>query len=173
MRELARHRLNNKVFLIVDDDAQQVRLIGKILQMIGAVRVVSATNGPEALEHFRQNRIDFVITDLLMSPMDGFELSRRIRGLPNKNVQEIPIIVSTGYSTRINVEKARDSGVTEVMRKPYMPVDLFHRVLAILDQPRPFVADRVFRGPDRRRRLELSPVGERRLLEAVNEPLQT
>jgi len=151
---LTDHRLKNKVFLIVDDDEPQVKLIGKILQMIGAVRVLNATSGPQALEIFRRSRVDFVITDLLMMPMNGFELSRRIRSLPNRNAQEIPIIVSTGYSTLINVEKARDSGVTEVLRKPYMPVDLFHRVLSALDQPRAFVTEPQFRGPDRRRRLE-------------------
>lgn len=164
----------NKVFLVVDDDEQQVLLISKILQMIGAVRVSHATSGPQALELFRQTRIDFVITDLLMSPMDGFELSRRIRSVPQQNAREVPIIVSTGYSTLINVENARDSGVTEVLRKPYMPVDLFHRVLSVLDGPRDFVSVSAFRGPDRRRHEDLPPMaGERRYLEAETPNLQT
>jgi len=170
---LSQHRLLNKVFLVVDDDEQQVLLISKILQMIGAVRVSHATSGPEALELFRQTRIDFVITDLLMSPMDGFELSRRIRALPQLNAREVPIIVSTGYSSLVNVENARDAGVTEVLRKPYMPVDLFHRVLSILDKPREFVAASAFKGPDRRRHEDVPPLaGDRRYTEAETSILQ-
>lgn len=171
---MAQHRLDNRVFLVVDDDQQQRTLIGKILQMMGADRVVNAANGPEALDLFRQSRIDLVITDLRMSPMDGFELSRRIRAMDMPNIREVPIIVSTGYSTQVNVENARDAGVTEVLRKPYMPIDLFHRVLSVLDQPRPFIARRKFSGPDRRRRVEaFLGAAERRLatLEAI--PQQT
>ncbi len=159
------HRLDSKVFLIVDDDPAQVALIGKILRMIGVVKLATANNGEEALERFQTGRVDMVISDLLMDGMDGFELARRIRRLPMAYVREIPIIVSTGYSTLVNVEAARDAGVTEVMRKPYLPIDLFHRVLAVLDQPREFVYQNSFQGPDRRRREDAPPRVERRTRE--------
>lgn len=165
---MPQHHLNNRTFLVVEDDQAQLSLIGKILQMMGADRVVYAANGPDALDLFGQTRIDFVITDLRMSPMDGFELSRRIRAMNVQTVREIPIIVSTGYSTQLNIENARDAGVTEILRKPYMPVDLFHRVLSILDRPRHFVAGNAFTGPDRRRRLDaFSDLAERRLRVSV------
>jgi two-component system, chemotaxis family, chemotaxis protein CheY len=160
---LTRIRLENKAFLIVDDDPLQLRLIEKVVSMIGGVRVVAASGGHQALEIFRQGRVDFVLCDLMMFPMDGFELCRQIRKLPFSNVRQIPIIISTGYSTMVNVESARDAGATEILRKPYTPIDLFDRVLSVLDKPREFVSQIHFRGPDRRRRFETPPgIGERR-----------
>ncbi|MBT3791273.1 MAG: response regulator [Alphaproteobacteria bacterium] len=160
---MTRNRLENKVFLIVDDDPMQLRLIEKVVSLIGGVKVMAATGGHQALEIFRQGRVDFVLCDLMMFPMDGFELCRNIRKLPFANVKQIPIIVSTGYSTMLNVESARDAGATEILRKPYNPVKLFDRVLSVLDRPRDFIAQPHFRGPDRRRKFLTPPgVGERR-----------
>jgi two-component system, chemotaxis family, chemotaxis protein CheY len=160
---VTRNRLENKVFLIVDDDPLQLRLIEKVVSLIGGVKVVCVSGGEEALEVFRQGQVDFVLCDLLMFPMDGFELCRQIRRLPFSAVKQIPVIVSTGYSTMVNLEQARDAGATEILRKPYNPMKLFDRVLSVLDKPRDFIAEDYFRGPDRRRKLEVPPgVGERR-----------
>ena len=167
---MTQNRLENKVFLIVDDDPLQLRLIEKVVSMIGGVRVVAVDGGHQALEVFRQGRVDFVLCDLMMFPMDGFELCRQIRRLPFSNVKNIPVIVSTGYSTLVNVETARDAGATEILKKPYTPVDLFDRVLSVLDKPREFISEIHFRGPDRRRRFETPPgVGERRFSAAPAE----
>ena len=166
---MTRNRLENKIFLIVDDDPLQLRLIEKVVSMIGGVHVVTASGGHKALEIFRQTRVDLVLCDLMMFPMDGFELCRQIRKLPFASIKPIPIIVSTGYSTLLNVETARDAGATEILRKPYMPIDLFDRVLSVFDKPRDFIAGFHFRGPDRRRRHAMpSGVGERRFSAATS-----
>ncbi|MBT5919794.1 MAG: hypothetical protein HOH26_14750, partial [Alphaproteobacteria bacterium] len=46
---MTRNRLENKVFLIVDDDPMQLRLIEKVVSLIGGVKVMAATGGHQAL----------------------------------------------------------------------------------------------------------------------------
>ena len=87
-----------------------------------------------------------------MEPGDGFDLVDMIRNEPDSPNRYLPVIMLTGHSEKERVEMARDHGVTEFLVKPVTPKDLLARVLAIIENPRPFVRSTDYFGPDRRRR---------------------
>ena len=60
----------------------------------------------------------------------------------------------TAFSSVKRVAIARDSGITEFLRKPFTAEALYKRIEAIVEKPRPFVLSDNFTGPDRRRKAD-------------------
>ena len=81
-----------KAILFVDDHEVLARLSCEILEMQG-YRAVSAYNAQDALDKFRREKFDILVTDFRMEGMNGLELARQIHATePN-----IPVIIVTGY----------------------------------------------------------------------------
>jgi len=119
---------------------------------LGVSDVLEAMDGEEALALLAQGRIDFILTDLSMKPVDGIAFTRQVR-LSEESVNPyIPIIMVTGHTEKHRVEAARDAGVTEVLAKPVTAQNLYLRIAEIVERPRPYVRCEEFFGPDRRRR---------------------
>lgn len=96
--------------LLVDDQRSFLDLAAALLQDAG-YRVLTASNGPEALSHFRVGQhIDVLITDLSMPVMDGAELARNLRSIG----LTLPIVYLSGYDATL----ARDPQSDAVLQKP-------------------------------------------------------
>lgn len=149
-------------FLVVDDNDHMRRLVRLILHSMGVDEVYEAHDGADAVSQMRQVAPDIVITDWMMQPMNGLELTEFIRKSPESPNRFMPIIMMTGFAEREQVFKARDTGVTEFLVKPLSAVSLFSRVEAIVEKPRPFVHVGEYFGPDRRRRKDEYSGQERR-----------
>src|SRR5258708_13328011 len=69
--------------LVVDDHPNTATTLARAISLIGdAVKVTFATNGMEALESARDEKVDILITDVVMPGMDGLELVERFRVQP-------------------------------------------------------------------------------------------
>ena len=117
-----------KKVLIVDDDDAIRELVARILEMAG-YETCTARDGHEALEQFRAERPDLVVTDLVMPLMDGFELCRRIRGFSS-----VPIIVMTGAGT-IDRSEAVNVGANLFLAKPLRVDELLGHIASLLRSP--------------------------------------
>ncbi len=118
--------------LLVDDEEMLVAVITDMLKMLG-YEVASANRSLDALQLFQSqcDRFHLVITDFTMPEMTGMELAAellRIRG-------DIPIILSTGFTSSEIREKAMTMGIREVMMKPFILQELAETVRSILDGP--------------------------------------
>ena len=101
--------------LLVDDEPSLVEVGQRLLERLG-YRVTAATSSPEALEIFKRSphRFDLVITDFTMPKLTGAKLAEELlRIRPG-----LPIIISTGFSDRINPELAREMGIKSFVYKP-------------------------------------------------------
>lgn len=143
----------SKLNILVIEDVEPMRtLIVKILESIGIKNVRSKANGQEGFEEFCYGAYDIVITDWEMEPVNGMDLTKRIRTDTSSPNRMVPIIVITGYSALDRVKKARDIGVTEFLVKPFSAADMMHRIAAVINKPRDFVeVEQDYFGPDRRR----------------------
>jgi two-component system, chemotaxis family, chemotaxis protein CheY len=149
-------RLGDIKIMIADDDHRIAGIIKEILATIGFKGVVAVRNGEDALRLMRTENIDILITDWRMTPMDGISLIKYIRNNENSPNRFLPIIMLTGNVEREQVEIARDSGITELVIKPFSAKTLCDRIALLIEHPRGFVVTKGFVGPDRRRRL-ISP----------------
>ncbi len=142
--------------LIVDDDEFTRVLIKEVLQIIGftAPNIRLAGDGLAAFKHLEEEKIHIVMSDLRMKPMDGLTFVRKLRDPDNSPDPFVPVIFCTAYTDQAKVERARDMGVNEVIAKPISIGNVESRIRAVLEQPRPFVNESYYFGPDRRRRHE-------------------
>ena len=107
---------NGEQILIVDDEANILKVTKMIFEKHN-YRVLSASDGPEALALFAQKMKDIggVVTDISMPYMDGVALVRALK----KMKSDIPIIASTGQGDQPGVDELEALGVTNFLTKPY------------------------------------------------------
>lgn len=138
--------------LVVEDTGPMRELIVSVLETLGVGRVYTATDGERGFETFRTKQPDIVIADWHMEPINGIDLTTRIRKDPMSPNRMAPIVLVTGYSALIRVAQARDAGVTEFMVKPFSANDMAKRIAYVINKPRDFIDSKDYFGPDRRRR---------------------
>jgi CheY-like chemotaxis protein len=114
--------------LVVDDDEVMRDLLKRVLERSGYV-VVTARDGRDGVERFRDQEVDLAITDMVMPVMDGLEMIRAmVAEQPN-----IRIIAVSGVDDWDNYLKtARSLGAKAVLRKPVSSADLVNTVRRVL-----------------------------------------
>ncbi|MCB1680392.1 MAG: response regulator [Rhodospirillales bacterium] len=145
-------QLNKLSILVVEDVAPMRQLLMVILETLGVGRVISAIDGYEGFETFCAEKPDIVITDWHMQPIDGIDLTRKIRKAPESPDKTVPVIMLTGFNSLNRIEISRDAGVTEYLAKPFTAEGLIKRIAHVIENPRDFVLTPTYFGPDRRRK---------------------
>ncbi len=140
--------------LIAEDCKPMQDLLADMLDTLGCGRIYRAMDGEQAFQIFAKERPDIVITDWLMKPVDGLELTQMIRKSADSSNRFLPVIMLSGYSSYNRVMKARDSGITEFLVKPFTAADISKRIVHVVNHPRDFIYTSDFFGPDRRRRAD-------------------
>jgi CheY-like chemotaxis protein len=103
------------VILVVDDSADNVALLSLDLQQMG-YRVVTATNGEEAVSVASAILPNLILMDISMPRLDGLGATRRIREI--EPLREVPIIALTAFDTEGFKRAAYDVGVSGYLTKP-------------------------------------------------------
>ncbi|MEJ2220605.1 MAG: PAS domain S-box protein [Desulfobacterales bacterium] len=121
----------NEHILFIDDEDTLIDLGESMLKKLG-YRVETRTRPDEALESFRAapDNYDLVISDMTMPGMTGDLLAAELM----KIRADIPVIICTGYSERIDEKRARDLGIKGLVMKPFTIRGLSKTVRDVLDQ---------------------------------------
>ena len=116
--------------LFVDDEKFQTDLATQVLVRLGYT-IVAKTSSPDALALFIEDpaAFDLVITDLSMPQLAGDALARKIHRLR----PDLPIILSSGFSTAISDEAAREMGFSAYLKKPLVMRELSAAIREVLD----------------------------------------
>ena len=115
-----------KLLLLVDDDDDIRDVAAAALELVNGFRIVTATNGLDALRQAKEHRPDGIVLDVMMPGMDGLETVRRLRADPA--TADIPVILLTA---RVDGEKPTDA-VAGVIRKPFDPMGLGAEISRLL-----------------------------------------
>ncbi|GAB4561359.1 MAG: hypothetical protein Tsb0017_18920 [Geothermobacteraceae bacterium] len=125
------HRLEgDETVLLVEDDDMVRNLLANMLREFG-YKVLEAGNGSEALELFTAagERIDLVVTDLVMPETGGADLADRIRA----SHPDIPFVFTTGYAPDTMQQRLAALPNTRLLSKPLAPTTLLGAVRTLLD----------------------------------------
>ena len=165
----------SRITVLVVEDALEIRsLLVSVMRQIGVGNILRAGDGMDATELMREMRhnpikvgaaeIDIIISDWVMSPVDGGTLLRWVRRHKESPDPFMPFFIISGYSDEERITIARDLGVSDFIVKPFRIDDIIEHVQAAVRDERRYVKAPGYFGPDRRRKVV--PVAEDRRDEA-------
>ena len=122
--------LGSERILFVDDEAPLVQIARTLLESLG-YRVAGHVDPVGALDAFKEDpqAFDLVVTDMAMPGMTGEELVKQIAGLR----PDLPVVLCTGFSSRMDRERAEQLGIRKFLRKPLEMKEFAKVVRKILD----------------------------------------
>lgn len=138
--------------LVVDDEPPQLELISGFLKKQG-FEVTLAESGEKALQIFRRESFDLVLTDQRMPNLSGLDLLKAVRAVN----PETPVIVVTAYGSIETAVSAIKAGATDYLTKPLNLDELLHRIEKVREHHRLVLENRDLR----------EELGERHRIEGI------
>ena len=138
--------------LVVDDEPAQREMISGFLKK-QAFDVVVAENGAKALELFRQDSIDLILTDQRMPHLSGLDLLQAVRAIN----PETPVILMTAFGNIESAVSAIQGGAADYLTKPLNLEELLYRIRQVSDRYRIIAENRELR----------EALGERNRIEGI------
>ncbi len=125
---------HERPILVVDDDAKIVRLVRTYLEREGYA-VVTAADGPAALDAIETHQPSLVVLDLMLPELDGRAVIRAVRR--DDEAAATPIIILSARGTTIDRIAGLEDGADDYLPKPFSPAELVLRVKSILRRAAP------------------------------------
>ncbi len=119
-------------FLIVDDFSTMRRIVRGLLKEIGFANAEEAEDGVDALNQLRGSKFDFVVSDINMPNMTGFELLNAIKADPA--LKHIPVLMVTAEARKEDIVLAAQSGAAGYIVKPFTKATLEEKVMKIIQK---------------------------------------
>ena len=110
-----------KKILVADDKREVLELVTCTLEG-EEYKVVTASNGQEALMRIREEDPDLILLDVIMPKMNGLEVLKELRKDPN--TRDTPVIMLSAMGQKQDKEKGQSLGATEYIIKPFSPAEL-------------------------------------------------
>ena len=126
----------NMHILIVDDFSTMRRIVRNLLKEIGFTNVDEAEDGQVGLNKLRAGSFEFVVSDLNMPNMNGFEMLRQIRA--DEKLKSLPVLLVTAEAKKEDIVTAAQIGASGYIVKPFTKATLeekFTKILAKMAVP--------------------------------------
>lgn len=120
--------------LVIDDEPDAAEIVKMLLEMYGA-QVITASNGMEGLRLIHKQRPRFVVCDISMPEMTGWELIDAVKH--DRTVSMIPIVALTAHAMSGDREKAIAKGFHNYLSKPLRPDTFVSELLLLLTDEMP------------------------------------
>jgi two-component system chemotaxis response regulator CheY len=119
-------------FLIVDDFSTMRRIVRGLLKEIGYHNVEEAEDGAVALGMLRADKFDFVVSDINMPAMNGFELLAAVKA--DAGLKHLPVLMVTAEARKEDIVRAAKEGAAGYIVKPFAKATLEEKVQKILQK---------------------------------------
>ena len=127
--------MSEKVILVIDDDEMNLQIAKMVLERKLPCKVIGVDNGVEGIEILKSRYVSLVLLDVMMPDFDGIETLQEIRH--DDLIKDVPVMMLTASGDIGVIQKARLLGVTDYVRKPFLPADLVSRVEKKLAEEKP------------------------------------
>ncbi|RXP63562.1 response regulator [Lutibacter sp. HS1-25] len=117
------NKLGLKILLVEDNKTNQI--LAKTRLERWNCKVDIANNGIEGVKKVQKNMYNIILMDIQMPVMDGYEATEIIKNDLSKNKSKIPIIAMTAYTSKKDIQRAFDVGMSDYIFKPFKTSDLF------------------------------------------------
>ena len=116
---------DKKLILVVDDNAENLKVLGSILKLNG-LSPAFAQNGIKALHSVKKKLPELILLDVMMPEMDGFEVCRQLK--QDSRAREVPVIFLTAKTEKEDVIQGLELGAVDYVTKPFNSKELMTRV---------------------------------------------
>ncbi len=117
-------------FLIVDDFSTMRRIIRSVLKEMGCGHCSEAEDGQMALKMLKSGPYDFVVSDINMPNMNGFDLLRAVKSDPH--LKHLPVLMVTAEARPEDIAMAAQIGAAGYIVKPFKKAALEEKVMTIM-----------------------------------------
>ena len=122
--------LSTATLLLVDDNEQNLELMQAFLEELPC-KLLTASDGVEAMEMIDRHTPDLLILDVMMPRMSGFEVCQKVKSQPS--TRDIVIIMVTALNEVSDYERAVECGTNDFITKPVNKLELVTRVRTLLE----------------------------------------
>ena len=119
-------------FLIVDDFSTMRRIVRGLLKEMGCQNTEEAEDGVVALGMLKASKFDFVVSDINMPNMNGFDLLKAIK--TDDNLKHLPVLMVTAEARKEDIVRAAQDGAAGYIVKPFTKATLEEKVQKILQK---------------------------------------
>ena len=119
-------------FLIVDDFSTMRRIVRGLLKEMGCNNAEEAEDGAQALNLLKMQKFDFVVSDINMPNMNGFDLLKAIKA--DDALKHLPVLMVTAEARKEDIVLAAQSGASGYIVKPFTKATLEEKVTKILQK---------------------------------------
>ncbi len=119
-------------FLVVDDFSTMRRIVRGLLKEMGCNNVDEAEDGAVALNMLKGGRFDFVVSDINMPNMTGFDLLKAIKA--DDQLRHLPVLMVTAEARKEDIVLAAQSGAAGYIVKPFTKATLEEKVTKIMQK---------------------------------------
>ena len=119
-------------FLIVDDFSTMRRIVRGLLKEMGCNNADEAEDGAVALHMLKANKYDFVVSDINMPNMNGFDLLKAVKA--DESLKHLPVLMVTAEARKEDIVLAAQSGAAGYIVKPFTKATLEEKVQKILQK---------------------------------------
>jgi two-component system chemotaxis response regulator CheY len=119
-------------FLIVDDFSTMRRIVRGLLKEMGCNNADEAEDGAVALNMLKSQKYDFVVSDINMPNMNGFDLLKAIKA--EEGLRHLPVLMVTAEARKEDIVLAAQSGAAGYIVKPFTKATLEEKVQKILQK---------------------------------------
>jgi DNA-binding response OmpR family regulator len=117
--------------LVIDDDPVVLSTLGRALTHAG-FKIILTRFGAKGLDYLEVIPVDLVILDISLPDMDGLELCRRLRAMPQPEYSSLPILILSARNETKDVVAGLNAGADDYLVKPFELVELYARVKTLL-----------------------------------------
>ncbi|MGV8824152.1 chemotaxis response regulator CheY [Methylibium petroleiphilum] len=119
-------------FLIVDDFSTMRRIVRGLLKEIGYVNADEAEDGAVSLQMMKTSKYDFVVSDINMPNMNGFDLLKAVKA--DDSLKHIPVLMVTAEARKEDIVLAAQTGAAGYIVKPFTKATLEEKVQKIMQK---------------------------------------
>ena len=119
-------------FLIVDDFSTMRRIVRNLLKEIGHADADEAEDGVMALDKLRNGNFQFVVSDINMPNMNGFQLLAEIK--KDESLKHLPVLMVTAEAKKENIIAAAQAGASGYVVKPFTAATLDEKLSKIFEK---------------------------------------
>jgi len=119
-------------FLIVDDFSTMRRIVRGLLKEMGCNNAEEAEDGAVALGMLKAAKFDFVVSDINMPNMNGFDLLKAVK--TDDSLKHIPVLMVTAEARKEDIVRAAQDGAAGYIVKPFTKATLEDKVQKILQK---------------------------------------